>query len=77
LKKASVLSRTQKHRKIIRFCEFWQASSGQTPRLLVFDSTLTTHAELAELDDRGIGFITPAGDQTQRRSTAAAAAAPH
>jgi hypothetical protein len=24
----------------------------------VFDSTLTTHAELVELDDRGIGFIT-------------------
>lgn len=24
----------------------------------MFDSTLTTHAELAELDDRGIGFIT-------------------
>jgi hypothetical protein len=25
---------------------------------LVFDSTVTTHAELSELDDRGIGFIT-------------------
>jgi transposase len=52
------LSKADQAHEIIRFCEFWQRSSGQQPRLLVFDSTLTTHAELAELDDRGIGFIT-------------------
>jgi transposase len=52
------LAKADQAHEIIRFCEFWQRSSGQKPRLLVFDSTLTTHAELAELDDRGIGFIT-------------------
>jgi transposase len=52
------LSKADQAHEIISFCEFWQRSSGQTPRLLVFDSTLTTHAELVELDDRGIGFIT-------------------
>jgi transposase len=54
---ADIAKADQAH-EIIRFCEFWQRSSGQQPRLLVFDSTLTTHAELAELDDQGIGFIT-------------------
>jgi len=54
---ADIAKADQAH-EIIRFCEFWQRSSGQKPRLLVFDSTLTTHAELVELDDRGIDFIT-------------------
>ena len=52
------LAKADQAHEIIRFCEFWQRSSGQKPRLLVFDSTLTTHAELVELDDRAIGFIT-------------------
>ena len=54
---ADIAKADQAH-EIIRFCEFWQRSSGQKPRLLVFDSTLTTHAELVELDDHAIGFIT-------------------
>ncbi|MCA1698245.1 MAG: hypothetical protein LC790_04800 [Actinobacteria bacterium] len=54
---ADIAKADQAH-EIIRFCEFWQRSSGHKPGLLVFDSTLTTHAELVELDDRGIGFIT-------------------
>jgi len=53
---ADIAKADQAH-EIIRFCEFWQRTGGQQPRLLVFDSTLTTHAELAELDDRGISFI--------------------
>jgi transposase len=52
------ISKAEQSHEIIRFCEFWQQASGQQPGLLVFDSTLTTHAELAELDSRGIGFIT-------------------
>lgn len=44
--------------EIARFCEFWQQSTGQQPGLLVFDSQLTTHAELAALDEQDIGFIT-------------------
>jgi transposase len=52
------LSKAEQSHEVIRFCEFWQQASGQQPGLLVFDSQLTTHAELAELDQRGIGFIT-------------------
>jgi hypothetical protein len=52
------LSKAEQSHEIIRFCEFWQTTTGQKPRLLVFDSTLTTHAELAELDEQDIGFIT-------------------
>jgi transposase len=44
--------------EIARFCEFWQQRSGERPGLLVFDSQLTTHAELAALDEQRIGFIT-------------------
>ena len=54
---ADIAKADQAH-EIIRFCEFWQQATGQKPGLLVFDSTLTTHAELAELDERQIGFIT-------------------
>jgi transposase len=52
------LSKAEQSHEIIRFCEFWQTTTGQQPGLLVFDSTLTTHAELASLDEQGIGFIT-------------------
>ncbi|HVC07784.1 MAG TPA: hypothetical protein VND98_09405 [Solirubrobacterales bacterium] len=52
------LAKAEAAREVIRFCEFWQRSAGELPRLLVFDSKLTTHAELAELDRRGVGFIT-------------------
>ncbi|MDQ5832370.1 MAG: hypothetical protein M3550_04835 [Actinomycetota bacterium] len=52
------ISKAEQAHEIIRFCEFWAKSTGQQPGLLVFDSTLTTHEELAELDQRGIGFIT-------------------
>jgi transposase len=52
------LSKAEQPHEIIRFCEFWQTTTGQKPGLLVFDSALTTHAELAELDERQIGFIT-------------------
>ena len=54
---ADIAKRQQAH-EIIRFCEFWQARTGQQPGLLVFDSQLTTHAELAALDEQGVGFIT-------------------
>jgi transposase len=52
------LSKAEQSHEIIRFCEFWQTTTGQRPGLLVFDSTLTTHTELAELDEQDIGFIT-------------------
>ena len=53
------ITKADQAHEIIRFCEFWQARApAQPPGLLVFDSTLTTHDQLGELDDRAIGFIT-------------------
>lgn len=52
------IAKSEQSHEIIRFCEFWAQSTGQQPGLLVFDSTLTTHHELAALDEQGIGFIT-------------------
>jgi len=52
------IAKSEHAHEVARFCEFWQQTTGELPRLLVFDSQLTTHAELAALDEQGIGFIT-------------------
>jgi transposase len=52
------IAKSEQAHEVARFCEFWQQTTGELPRLLVFDSQLTTHAELAALDQQGIGFIT-------------------
>jgi hypothetical protein len=44
--------------EIFRFLEFWKRLRGAYPKHLVFDSQLTTHANLARLDGMGIAFIT-------------------
>ncbi len=43
---------------IFRFIRFWERHHGERPRHLVFDSRLTTYANLARLDGMGILFIT-------------------
>jgi hypothetical protein len=52
------LSKASQNREVIAFADHWNAVTGRDPALLIFDSKLTTQAVLAELDDRGIGFIT-------------------
>ncbi len=42
----------------IEFCRFYEKTHGKLPKLLVFDSKLTTQEHLAELDEMGVGFIT-------------------
>jgi hypothetical protein len=44
--------------EILAFISFWQSTRGERPRHLVFDSRLTTYANLARLDEWGITFIT-------------------
>ncbi len=44
--------------EIFRFISFWKRSRGEAPPHLVFDSKLTTQANLARLDKMGILFIT-------------------
>ena len=44
--------------EILRFITFWEERNGAPPRELVFDSGLTTHANLARIDAMGIDFLT-------------------
>jgi hypothetical protein len=44
--------------EILRFVDFWKKQTGHVPGELVFDSQLTTYANLRRLDDQGIRFIT-------------------
>ena len=44
--------------EILRFVEFWKDRTGKLPEELVFDSKLTTHANLDRLNKMGIRFIT-------------------
>lgn len=44
--------------EILRFVEFWQARTGRLPQELVFDSKLTTQANLDRLNKLGVEFIT-------------------
>jgi hypothetical protein len=44
--------------EILRFVEFWRKQTGEDPAELVFDSQLTTYANLNWLNRRGIRFLT-------------------
>ena len=44
--------------EIIRFVEFWKERTGSIPGELIFDSKLTTYANLNRLNEMGIAFIT-------------------
>ena len=52
------ISKATQAREVIAFCEHWRSLTGTNPGLLVFDQKLTTQAVLAELDQRGITFMT-------------------
>ncbi|MBE3112815.1 MAG: hypothetical protein IMZ55_18895 [Acidobacteria bacterium] len=44
--------------EIVRFVEFWKQKTGHLPEELIFDSRLTTYANLSQLNARGIAFMT-------------------
>lgn len=44
--------------EILRFISFWKSVTGKNPEHLVFDSKLTTYANLAKIDKMKIKFIT-------------------
>jgi transposase len=52
------LTSRQQPGEVIAFCRFYENMHGELPKLLVFDQKLTTHQQLAELDELGVGFIT-------------------
>ena len=54
---ADILRKDQND-EILRFVEFWKKRTGHLPEELIFDSKLTTYANLDALNRMGIRFIT-------------------
>jgi hypothetical protein len=60
----SDVRKDQQNDEILQFAKFWKARTGKFPEELIFDSKLTTYANLSWLNKHGIQFIT-----LRRRST--------
>ena len=52
------IRKSDQNDEILAFVEFWRARTGKLPTELVFDSKLTTYANLDALNKMGISFIT-------------------
>jgi len=52
------ITKADQANEIIRFVDFWKTETGAEPAELVFDSRLTTHTHLDQLNRRNIHFIT-------------------
>ncbi len=52
------LRKSEQNDEILRFVQFWQQRTGRLPEELIFDSRLTTYANLGRLNQQGIDFIT-------------------
>jgi transposase len=52
------ISKAAQNREVLAFTDHWRDLTGDWPAQLVFDQRLCTQAELAELNTRGITFIT-------------------
>ncbi len=52
------VAKREQHDEILRFVEFWKNRTGRLPVELIFDSKLTTYANLDALNRMGIRFIT-------------------
>ena len=50
--------KTQQPDQVLRFVEFWRQQTGRLPEELVFDSKLTTFANLSRLNELDITFMT-------------------
>ena len=54
----SDLRKEQQDDEILAFVRFWKKRTGRLPEELIFDSKLTTHANLNRLNRQGVQFIT-------------------
>ena len=54
----SDLRKEQQNDEILQFVKFWKQRTGELPEELIFDSKLTTYANLNRLNRRGVQFIT-------------------
>src|SRR3954452_5339953 len=52
------LRKDQQNDEILRFVDYWEQRTGHLPEELIFDSKLTTYANLDKLNRLGIPFIT-------------------
>ena len=52
------IRKNEQNDEILRFVQFWQDRTGHRPEELIFDSKLTTYANLDVLNRQGIRFIT-------------------
>jgi transposase len=52
------LSKANQNNEILAFADHWHTVTGHDPKLLIFDSKVTTQTQLGELTERGIDFIT-------------------
>jgi len=66
----SDLRKDQQDDEVLAFVRFWKERTGELPDELIFDSRLTTHANLNRLNQQGVQFIT-----LRRRQPAVAARA--
>src|SRR5881397_701813 len=60
----SDLRKQDQNDEILRFVDYWKERTGRYPEELIFDSKLTTYANLNQLNQKNIAFIT-----LRRRST--------
>ena len=54
----SDLRKQEQNDEILEFVKFWEERTGKKPKELIFDSKLTTYANLNKLNQMGIDFIT-------------------
>jgi len=54
----ATLRKKDQNDEILRFAEFWKQRTGKWPSELIFDSKLTTYANLNRLNEWGIDFMT-------------------
>ena len=52
------LRKDEQNDEILQFVEFWKRRTGSIPEELIFDSKLTTYANLNKLNQMGVGFMT-------------------
>jgi len=52
------ITKAEQAREIISFADYWRATTGADPGLLVFDSQLTNYTVLNELTERGLTWLT-------------------
>lgn len=52
------LRKNAQHDEVLRFVEFWREKTGQVPEELIFDSRLTTYANLDKLNEMNMKFMT-------------------